>query len=163
MRYELSFALCIVVLTAAALATFNHISGPNDPVPVDATSKPSADTLPTPGVVTPAAPTKADYARYADADQVWRESFAHQYTIAELRDHGDGRRTPRDSVQDRAYKFVQNGQRRLAITELERWVKTHPGDGDALLSLARLLNEEGRSDDAIGRYRQLLALHPRGE
>lgn len=163
MRYALCFALSIVGLTAAALATFDHISiTAAASAPVDSLAQPSADTLPTPGVVTPPSPTAADYARFADSDQIWRDTYARPYTVAELRARGDGRRTSRDSVQDRTFRFVQAGQRARAIVELERWVRSHPSDRELLLSLARLLSEEGRSDDAIGRYRQILALH-RGE
>lgn len=164
MRYALYFALSIVGLTTATLVAFDRISAPGAVIAsADSLAQPTADTLPTPGAVTPAVPTAADYARFAEADQAWRDSYARPYTVAELRARGDGRRTSRDSVQDRVFRFVQVGQRRQAIAELEHWVASHPTDGELLLSLARLLNEEGRGDDAIGRYRQLLALHPRGE
>jgi len=66
-------------------------------------------------------------------------------------------------VQDRVFALMQGGQRRLAIGELERWVAKHPGDRELLLSLARLLTEDGRSDAAIARYRQLLSLRRAGE
>jgi hypothetical protein len=159
MRYALMFAFTVVALTMGALATFDHISLSAPPAPqVDSTQTPVADTLPTPGVSTPTAPTAADYARFADVDRVWRETFARQYTVAELRSRGDGRRTGRDSVQDRAFEFVKTGQRGRAIGELERWVSAHPSDRALLLSLARLLAEDGRSEDAVVRYRQLLAL-----
>jgi tetratricopeptide (TPR) repeat protein len=164
MRYAIVFALSIVTLTVGALTTFDHISGISvAAVPADSVAAPSADTLPTPGVVTPVTPTAADYARYSAADEVWREMYAHPYTIAELRARGDGKRTPRDSVQDRVYRFVRAGQRSRAIADLETWVRAHPSDDELLLSLARLLAEAGRSDDAIGRYRQLLALHRRAQ
>jgi DNA-binding SARP family transcriptional activator len=58
---------------------------------------------------------------------------------------------------------MQADRRAEAIAELERWVGSHPSDSDMLLSLARLLSEAGRSNDAIGRYRQILSLRPRGE
>src|SRR5262249_24086432 len=127
----------------------------------DTLASPTADTLPTPGVATPAVPTAADYARFAESDAMWRELNAHPYTIAELRARGDGKRTPRDSVRDRVFRFVRTGQRSRAIADLERWVSPHPTDDALLLSLARLLSEDGRSNDAIGRYRQILALHNR--
>ena len=76
---------------------------------------------------------------------------------------GDGKRTARDSVQDRVFAYVRAGQRPRAIADLERWVAAHPTDDQLLLSLARLLAEEGRSNDAIGRYRQILALHRRNQ
>lgn len=164
MRYALLFALSVIGLTAGALLTFNHISVTSlSTVAVDSSGQPAADTLPTPGVVTPVVPTTADYARYATADQVWRDTFARPYTLAELRARGDGKRTARDSVQDRVYSYVRAGQRPRAIADLERWVAAHPTDDQLLLSLARLLAEEGRSNDAIGRYRQILALHRRSK
>src|SRR5438128_1213423 len=133
MRYALCFALSVVGLTAAALATFDRISvTATASAPVDSLAQPSADTLPTPGVVTPPLPTAADYARFAESDQIWRDTYARPYTVAELRARGDGRRTPRDSVQDRTFRFVQSGQRSRAIVELERWVRSHPGDRELL-------------------------------
>jgi hypothetical protein len=159
MRYALYFALSVVCLTTGALLTFDHLSVSGVPVTrVDSLSAPTADTLPSPEVATPAMPTDADYARFAKADSAWRQTYAREYTVAELRARGDGRRTPRDSVQDRVFRYVRLGQRARAISELERWVGGHPRDRELLLSLARLLAESGRSDAAIRRYRQLLAL-----
>jgi Flp pilus assembly protein TadD len=164
MRYALVFALSVIALTTGALVTFNHISVTGAAVTTaDTLAPPTADTLPSPGVATPLTPTAADYARYAPSDKAWREANAHPYTLTELRARGDGKRTARDSVQDRVFTFVKSGQRARAISDLERWVRTHPTDDELLLSLARLLSEAGRSDDAIGRYRQILALHRRGQ
>jgi len=160
MRYAISFALSIICLTVGTMLTFDRISiaGVNVARP-DSLAGPTADTLPTPQVATPVTPTNADYARFAEADRAWREKHARQYTIAELRAIGDGRRTSRDSVEDRVFQYVRTNQRGRAIAELERWVGGHPTDSELLLSLARLLSEEGRSGDAVGRYRQILALH----
>jgi hypothetical protein len=164
MRYALFFALSVVALTAGALATFDHISITGAAVPhVDSLAGPTADTLPTPEVVTPVAPTDADYERFAAADSAWREANARQYSVAELRARGDGKRSARELVQDRTFELLKSGQRGRAIAELEQWVARHPTDDQSLLSLARLLNEEGRSNDAIGRYRQILALHRRAQ
>jgi tetratricopeptide (TPR) repeat protein len=163
MRYALLFALSVISLTAGAVLTFDRISLTSVAVRPDTTTRPFADTLPTPEVTTPVVPTAADYARFAAADREWREKNARPYTLAELRARGDGKRTARDSVEDRVFQFVQENQRAQAIAELERWVAAHPTDSDLLLSLARLLSEDGRSDAAIGRYRQILALHRRGE
>ena len=118
----------------------------------------AADTLPSPGVATPAVPTAADYARFAKADSAWRQTYARRYTLAELRARGDGRRSARDSVQDRVFRYARSGQHARAIAELEGWVGGHPRDRELLLSLARLLAESGQNDAAIRRYRQLLAL-----
>lgn len=160
MRYALFFALSVVALTAGALATFHHISVTGLVVPlVDPLAGPTADTLPTPEVVTPAVPSDSDYGQFAAADSAWRVANAREYTVVELRARGDGKRTARERVQDRTFELLKFGQRGRAIAELEQWVAKHPTDDQSLLSLARLLNEEGRSNDAIGRYRQILALH----
>jgi hypothetical protein len=164
MRYALFFALSIVMLTAGALATFDRISVTGATVPhVDSLAGPTADTLPTPEVVTPIVPRDSDYARFAAVDSMWREANAHEYTVAELRARGDGKRSARELVQDRTFELLKSGQRGRAIAQLERWVAGHPTDDESLLDLARLLNEDGRSDDAIGRYRQILALHRRAQ
>ena len=159
MRYAVYFALSVVCLMTGALLTFDHISVSGVPVVrVDSLAAPTADTLPSPEVATPAMPTAADYARYAEADRAWRQKYAREYTLSELRARGDGRRSPRDSVEDRVFRYTRSGQRSRAIAELERWLGSHPRDRELLLSLARLLAESGQSDAAIRRYRQLLAL-----
>jgi len=159
MRYALAFFLAAVCLTAGAIATFAHISA----VSLTSTSAPNAalaaDTVPAPEVATPVVPTDADYARYAEADRSWREHNARPYTIAELRARGNGRRTPREAMQDRVFALTRRGDRAGAITALEQWVGTHRRDKESLLSLARLLNEVGRTNDAVVRYREILALH----
>ncbi|MGH7617618.1 MAG: BTAD domain-containing putative transcriptional regulator [Gemmatimonadaceae bacterium] len=163
MRYALYFALSVIGLTTGTLVTFRHISVVAAPVAADTLAAPTADTLPTPGIATPASPTADDYARYAESDEIWRSTHARPFSIADLRARGDGKRTARDSVQDRVFQFVRAGQRGRAITDLEHWVTAHPADDALLLSLARLLSEDGRASDAIGRYRQILALHRRSE
>jgi hypothetical protein len=105
----------------------------------------------------PIEPDSADYAAFAAEDAEWRRSKARPYTLSELRARGDGTRSPRQALQDRVYERTRRGDRAAAIAELERWVSRHPRDQDALLWLARLLSETGRSDDAILRYRQLLS------
>ena len=160
MRYALAFILAVVGLTAAAVATFVHISS----VSIVATTPgagPVADTVPRPEVKTPAVPTAADYARYAEADRLWRERNARPYTIGELRARGNGRRTPREAMEDHVFELTRRGDRSGAIVELERWTRGHPRDEESLLSLARLLNEVGRTSDAVRRYREILALRNR--
>jgi hypothetical protein len=162
MRYALLFTLSILCLTAATIATFRRLAIGNAVPLATVATQPVADTLPTPEVETPPMPTAADYARYAAADRVWRQHFAKPYTVADLRELDPNKRSPRDELQDRVFKLVSANQQRQAITELERWVRAHPTDAEMLLALARLLSEAGRPDDAVGRYRQILALH-RGE
>jgi tetratricopeptide (TPR) repeat protein len=167
MRYTVYFVLGILSLTAGTWLSFDHISlSAVAAVRSDSLGLPTADTLPSAEVATPAAPTAADYARFADSDRVWREQFARPYTIAELREREriiTYHRSDRDSVRDVVFQFMQAGQRDRAIAVLERWVGSHPGDREFLLSLARLLNQDGRSDDAIKRYRQILALRHQGQ
>ena len=139
MRYALAFLLAAVCLTTGAIATFARISFTSIAAATQPSAPPAADTVPTAEVPTPVVPTAADYARYADADKAWRERHARQYTIAELRARGDGRRTPREAMH-------------------ERWVSGHRRDEGSLLDLARLLNETGRTSDAVTRYREILAL-----
>ena len=159
MRYALWFALSVVGLTTATLVTFDRISVLGVPVErVDSLALPTADTLPTRRVFTPVTPTAADYARYSASDETWRAEHARQYTLDELRARGDGKRTPRDSVEDRVFAYMRTNQRTRAIAELERWVAAHPRDQDMLLSLARLLGEDGKSEEAVRRYRQILSL-----
>lgn len=160
MRYALAFLLVVVGLTAAAVATFVHISSVSI-VAAAPGAGPVADTMARADVATPAVPTAADYARYAEADRLWRERNARQYTIAELRARGNGRRTPREAMQDHVFELTRRGNRSGAIVELERWVRGHPRDEQSLLALARLLNEVGRTTDAVIRYREILALHSR--
>ena len=160
MRYALVFLLAVLCLSAGAIATFVHISSVSL-VAAQPTALPTADTVPAPVVATPVTPTAADYARYAAADRAWRDVHAKQYTIAELRARGDGRRTPREVMQDRVFMLSRRGDRNGAILELEHWVGGHPRDKQSLLSLARLLHEAGRTNEAVARYREILALQGR--
>src|SRR5262245_46824203 len=107
MRYAISFALSIVVLTIGALAAFDRITLPiATPAVVDTLASATyADTLPTREVSTPAVPTAADYAKFADADRKWRAANARIYTIEELRVRGDGKRSDREVVQDRVFSL----------------------------------------------------------
>jgi Flp pilus assembly protein TadD len=161
MRYALAFLLAAVCLTAGAIVTFAHISAVSLTPGSMPNTAPAADTIPTPEVATPVVPTAADYARYAEADRAWRERFARRYSIAELRARGNGRRTPREAMQDRVFNLTRHADRAGAIKELESWVSSNPRDKESLLSLARLLNEVGRTSDAVVRYREFLALHDR--
>jgi DNA-binding SARP family transcriptional activator len=61
-------------------------------------------------------------------------------------------------MEDKVFRATRAGDRSGAIRELERWVSAHPRDKDGLLSLARLLNEAGRRDESLNRYRQILDL-----
>lgn len=158
MRYAASFLLAIVALTIVAVLSFGHISQGVLTARGDTSFRLGADTLTVIRRNAPVAPTAADYARFAAADAAWRRDSAPQYSLADLRARGDGRRTPREAMQDRVFELTRRGDRARATAELERWVGAHPRDRDALLSLARLLDAQGRTGEAVARYRQLLAL-----
>ncbi len=155
LRYAFSLALAIVALTVVAVLAFGRISSAT-------LSDSAAGSIDTVAMAEHSAVAKVDTAaireRLAEEDRAWRERNARPVTVAELRRRGDGTRSPRQALDDRVFRFTQQGNRAAAIDELERWVKVHPRDEDALLSLARLLKEVGRTDDSIARYRQLLAL-----
>jgi tetratricopeptide (TPR) repeat protein len=156
--YACFFALAVVALAAGGIYAFRHldsIANAAAPVATAATSLPQ-DSNPASRAFAPIAPTPADYAPYEAEDAAWRKRHARQFSLNELRARGDGRRTAREGLQDRVYEHTRRGDQRQAIAELERWVAHHPGDEQALLWLARLLNETGRNEEAIMRYRQVL-------
>ena len=157
-RYAFSLALAIVALTAVAVLAFGRISSAT----LSSTAAGSIDTI---AMAEHSSVVEVDSAavrlRLAAEDKAWRERNARPLTVAELRERGDGRRTARQALDDRVFLYVRQGKRPAAIAELETWVKAHPRDEDALLALARLLKEDGRTDASIARYRQLLALQKR--
>jgi tetratricopeptide (TPR) repeat protein len=158
-RYPLLFILSVVLLTVATLSAYGRIGAA-------ASRRASAIPAPLPAdsiVRSPlvSVPTRADYEQYSAADKAWREQNARQFSIAELRARGDGRRSERQALDDRVYMLTKRGDNQGAVRELERWVSRHPRDKGALLWLARLLRESGRTDAAIARYRQLLSLQGR--
>jgi|SRR5690349_1382949 len=156
MRYAVIFALSALALTLGTIASYREIS--RSALVRDSLALPPADTIGGDLTAAPVMPSRADYAQFDSTDRVWRAEHARMYTLAELRARGDGRRTPRELMEDRVFNYSKRGERAKAITELERWVRTNPRDREAVLSLARLLNESGRTDEAIARYRQLLAM-----
>lgn len=154
-RYAFSLAFAIISLTVVAMVAFSRISSATQDAATAATvSAPVVSPLP----VEPMLDSAAVVSRLAAEDEAWRKRHVRNVTLAEIRQRGDGLRTPRQALDDRVYLYVRNGDRGRAIAELERWVTANPRDEDALLSLARLLKESGRTDDAAARYRQLLAL-----
>ena len=153
-RYPLVFLASVIVLTAATLVSYGRIGG---------TLARSKMVGRWPGDSTPehpplTIPTRADYRLFAASDSAWRAQNARQYTVAELRARGDGTRSDREILDDRVYTLTRRGDTRGAISALEQWVTRHPRDKSALLTLARMLRENGRTDAAVARYRQLLSL-----
>jgi tetratricopeptide (TPR) repeat protein len=161
--YACFFALAVVVLVAGAISAFRHLDAIAKAAElVDAPVAPALrDSTSPPRAFAPIAPGAADYAAYEAEDAAWRKLNARQFSLSELRARGDGTRTGREALQDRVYEYTRRGDQPRAIVELEQWVARHPGDQHALLWLARLLNETGRNDEAIARYRQLLAAQQR--
>ena len=156
--YACSFALAVLALGAGGLFAFRGLeSNANAARVASAVVAWPRDSAPVARPFVPIAPDPADYVQYEAEDAAWRQRNARQFTLSELRARGDGRRTAQQSLQDRVYEYTRRGDRVGAIAELERWVVRNPGDEQALLSLARLLNETGRNADAVTRYRQLLA------
>lgn len=157
------FAGAVVLLFAGAVGTFRVIgasalrSMAADSIATTATAWP-ADSIDRAPIAAPVSPDRASYARYAAADSAWRAHNARAMSVQELRARGDGTRSAREVMQDRVFRLQHAGQRARAIDELERWVRRRPRDRAATLSLARLLREAGRTDDALRRYRQALAL-----
>ena len=151
-RYTLWFGAVALVLTATALVSYREISAMSAP----ASDGPTAWVEDT--IVSSRNDAALSYAQLYAADSTWRAQFARYYTLAELRARGDGRRSSREQMQDRVFAHSRAGARGEAIAELDRWVHRHPRDADALLWLARLLNEAGRTDASVRRYRQALAV-----
>ena len=156
--YACFFTLAVLALGAGGLVAFRGLeSNANAARVASAVVAWPQEGMPLSKPFVPIAPDPDDYAQYEAEDAAWRQRNARQFTLGELRARGDGRRTAQESLQDRVYEYTRRGDRAQAIAELERWVARNPGDEQALLSLARLLNETGRNADAITRYRQLLA------
>jgi hypothetical protein len=152
-RYPLVFITAVFVLTAATLVSYRRIGVSTSRL--SAPGKWPGDSTPEKPLVVP---TIADYDRFAASDSAWRVQNARQYSVAELRARGDGTRSPREILDDRVYTLTKRGDTRGATTALEHWVSQHPRDRTALLSLARMLRDAGRTDAAVARYRQLLSL-----
>lgn len=154
-RYTWWFSAMVVLLTITALATYREISAAS----LWSRDEPIVWIEDSAGIaMARAAEPPPSFSEVFAADEAWRAANAKPYTLAELRARGDGRRTPRQQMQDRVFASTRAGNSSAAIRELERWVRSNPRDADALLWLARLLNESGRSGESVRRYRQALSL-----
>lgn len=151
-RYPLVFIAAVIVLTAATLISYGRI-GATTSRPAGASEWPGGLPREHPRLVVP---TRADYARFAADDSIWRARNARMYSVAELRARGDGTRSARELLDDRVFTLIKRGDKRGAVAALQQWVARNPRDKSALLSLARLLRETGRTEEAVARYRQLL-------
>src|ERR1700737_1666846 len=135
--YALMFAIAIVLLLTGAVTTFRAIGASAlrtmaadsaaaaiPSWPVDSSSVSHTDA--------PVLPSRADYDRFAAEDRAWRERHARVLSVKELRARGDGRRTPREMMEDRVYRFQRAGQRDRAIAERTQWGPARPRDGTAV-------------------------------
>jgi hypothetical protein len=155
--YALIFAIVVVALTVGGIISFRRLDSVANAARANDVSFSPQDSSAL-RAFNPIAPDPRDYARFDAEDAAWRMTNARQLSLAELRARGDGLRTPRQKLQDRVYELTRRGDQKSAIRELERWVARNPRDPEVLLWLARLLNETGRTGEAVTRYRQLLAV-----
>lgn len=101
-------------------------------------------------------PDREAYRQFAHEDSLWRARERETWTMTVARGGDVWKPSARQEARDRAYLLVRRGDIEGAIQVLERWVSQHPGDRESVLDLARLLNQSGRYDASIARYRQLI-------
>ncbi len=153
-RYETAFALTTAGLAAVALFAFTRLadSRRDDATPPwRAATVRSIGRAPNERALVGAraiAATEADYRRFAAEDAAWRRRHAQLPDLFQLK---------RRALEERVYLHTRAGRRTEAIRELERWTATYPRDHGAVLWLARLLREAGRTNESLARYRQILA------
>ncbi len=159
-RYAMLFSLGIVILTTGAAYAYSQLGA--TPSRAMLVLPPSSGEPVRVGVDRSITPSPSDYRQFAAEDAAWRRKNARLLTVAEYRARGDWRTPERQALDDRVFALTKRGENAKAIAELERWVATHPRDGEALLDLARLTNQVGRNDESIRWYREVLALKERG-
>jgi hypothetical protein len=157
-RYEMAFALTAALLASGALFAFTRLdrvtrsrAAPHPWRSAGVAPVPGADL----GVPTGAraiAPADSDYRRFAVEDAEWRRLYAQ---------FPDLHRMKRQAMQERIHLLTRAGRSGAAIGELRRWTGEYPSDREALLWLARLLREAGRTNEALATYRVLLTLSDR--
>ncbi|MFN2564517.1 MAG: BTAD domain-containing putative transcriptional regulator [Gemmatimonadaceae bacterium] len=154
-RYETAFALTTAVLAVGALFAFSRLgvaTRRSDRSPRWRVSTGLIGPAPNERALVGAraiAAAEADYRRFAREDAEWRQRHARLPDLFVLK---------RRALEERVYLLSRAGRRREAILELERWAALHPRDRDALLWLARLLRDAGRTNESLARYRQVLAM-----
>ena len=153
-RYETAFALTAAVLAVGAAFAVSRIGAGTrrDVQPVwrgaPAAIGPAPDERSLVGARAIAA-TDADYRRFAAEDAAWRLRNARLPDLFALK---------RRALQDHVYVLTRSGRAAEAIRELERWTTQYPRDADAVLWLARLLRQAGRTTESLARYRQALSV-----
>jgi hypothetical protein len=154
-RYETAFALTTAVLAVGALFAFSRLGTAtrrSDKSPRWRVSTGSIGRAPNERALVGAraiAATDVDYRRFVREDAEWRQRHARLPDLFVLK---------RRALEERVYVLSRAGRRREAIVELERWTALYPRDRDALLWLARLLRDAGRTTESLARYRQVLAM-----
>jgi hypothetical protein len=158
-RYETAFALTTALLAIGALFAFTRLGldkRSRSASPSWASSRTAigkgSDERSLTGARAIAA-TEADYRRFAAEDAAWRRRNAQLPDLFVLK---------RRAMEERVYVLNRSGQRGAAIGELERWTARYPHDREAILWLARLLRDAGRTNESLARYRQVLSLSERG-
>jgi hypothetical protein len=158
-RYETAFALIATALAVGALFAFSQLG------PASRSRKTTPPWMNPQGVVARGADertlagaraiaaTEADYRRFAAEDAVWRQRNARLPDLFLLK---------RRALENRVYVLTTSGRRGDAIRELEGWTTRYPTDREAMLWLARLLREAGRTNESLAKYRQVLMLSERG-
>ena len=158
-RYETAFALTTALLAVGALFAFSRLgltTRSREAAPPWRSSGGAivrgSDERGLVGARAIAA-TEADYRRFAAEDEAWRRRNAQLPDLFVLK---------RRAMEERVYVLNQSGRRSAAIGELERWTSLYPQDREAVLWLARLLRDAGRTNESLARYRQVLSLSERG-
>ena len=153
-RYETAFALTAAVLAVGAAFAFSRIGAGarRDSDAAVGRGTPSAigrapDERSLVGARAIAA-TEGDYRRFAAEDAAWRRRDARLPDLFLLK---------RRALEDRVYVLTRAGRRAEAIRALERWTAQYPRDAGAVLWLARLLRDAGRTTESLARYRQALS------
>jgi len=154
-RYETAFALTTTVLATGALFAFSRLGAAartRDVLPpwrmagIALVERAPAEEFDGARAI---APTEADYQRFAAEDSAWRRREAQLPDLVALK---------RRAMSERVYVLNRAGRRGAAIGVLHRWTSSHPRDREALLWLARLLREAGRTDESLATYRQVLSI-----
>jgi hypothetical protein len=154
-RYETAFALTTAILGVGAFFAFSRLGALSRRADKSPPWRVAADSIRSTsderGLVgaRAIAATGADYRRFAREDAAWRERHARLPDLFVLK---------RRALEERVYVLTRAGRRGDAIVELERWTATYPRDRDAVLWLARLLRDAGRTTESLARYRQVLAM-----
>lgn len=154
--YGLTVAMAAVALPVAAILAFRSLDAPPA---TSAAPLPRADPRDQAFIVRHAdeiRPSRDAYRRFARADSLWRERERAALRTA-TSTGAVWRPSARQQARDRAYLLTRRGELAAAIGVLEAWVNRHPEDRESVLDLARLLNQAGRYDASIARYRQLIA------